>query len=144
MAAQGGGSTGANQTDGLVLGNTSFDTSSHVTDASQTTGSAQTAYAPVLTANGGATINSTTSDFGALNAAATIFDDSLNLVRANSADSQQTARLALTEGAQAVREQGGGALSLVTKPFLYAAALAAALIAFIAWRYWPSKKKEAA
>lgn len=123
--------------------NNQYDFSAHATDNSNVIASAQTAYAPQLSASQGSTVTYNGSDYGAIAAATTIFGAAQQLVAAGAADSQTTARIALAEGAQAVQDQGAGALKLITTPFIWAAGIAALVILGAVWFFSKRKKKEA-
>ncbi len=135
MSTFDGGSTGANVVAGIA-GSINTDTSTHVVDASMATASAQTAYAPTLSASSGGMVSYSGSDFGAISAASSIISMAEQLVAQGAADSQVTARMAIGDAGATVRQQGAGALALITKPFLIFVALL-----LVAWWILAGRKK---
>lgn len=133
------GQTNANQQAGASFSN--FDNSSSIADNSNITATAQTAYAPILAGGADSTISYTGSDFGAMQAALAVFQRAEDIIYAQSADSQITARQALQQAQKTVGEQGAGALALITTPFLWVAGIAGVCV--LAFFYFANKKKGA-
>ncbi len=133
---QGGGVTsGAGNTGsgGAIssLGGTSTVTTNSNDNSNAAVQAGQNQWGAVLNAGEGSTLNYTGTDYGATAAATAVFGQALQLAQSAAHDSQITGRLFGLAAQDTIKEQGAGALNLITKPFLWAAGIIAVTIVLI-------------
>lgn len=107
-------------------------------DNANVSAAAQTAYAPVISSETG-DITYNGSDYGAIQAGATVFGQAQELVSKAAYESQYTARKAIQAASDTVANQGSGALSMITKPFLWAVGIITFGVVFVAWFFFRKK-----
>lgn len=105
-------------------------------DSSQSHADVQVGNAPVISAGEGSSVTVNGSDYGALAAAQSLVSQAVDLSKFAVGDTLGVASEAIRQGTDTVQKQGAGALALITKPFIWIAAIVAgtAILIFFLWK----------
>ena len=109
-------------------------TTTNQTDKTQSSAAAKYAYAPVVSATQGSTVNVTSSDYGATMAAKEVNLAAIDSANRSASGATTSARLALKEATDIIKTKAESDITKFTKPLIWLAVIGA--VSFLGYQYY--------